>query len=87
MGKLGSGSRERRLETLTGPRGLADRVGFELAVRLAKFGFGISTEFPAALAQFAFREILPREVLRTRSQLSRCGPDTRRAALKSMMIV
>jgi hypothetical protein len=36
---------------------LADRVGFELAVLLAKFGFEISTEFPAAFAQFAFKEI------------------------------
>jgi hypothetical protein len=38
-------------------------VEFELAVRLAKFAFEFSTEFPASLAKFGFRENFAPEVL------------------------
>jgi hypothetical protein len=38
-------------------------VEFELAVRLAKFAFEFSTEFPASLAKFGFRENFALEVL------------------------
>jgi hypothetical protein len=37
----------------------ADWVGFELAVRLAKFGFEIPAEFPAPPSKLVFREIFP----------------------------
>jgi hypothetical protein len=39
------------------------QAGFELAVRLAKFGFEISTEFRALVAQLTFRENFAPEVL------------------------
>ena len=39
------------------------QAGFELAVRLAKFGFEISTEFRALVAQLTFRENFTPEVL------------------------
>ena len=41
----------------------AEQDGFELAVRLAKFTFEISTEFRALIAELAFRENFPHEVL------------------------
>jgi hypothetical protein len=42
---------------------MADQVGFELAVRLAKFAFEISTEFGAPVAKLAVRENFAPEVL------------------------
>jgi hypothetical protein len=42
---------------------LADRVGFELAVRSEKLAFEFSAEFRASLARFGFRENFAREVL------------------------
>lgn len=53
---------------------LADQEGFELAVRLPKFAFEISTEFPAPLAKPAFREIFPAEVLPPSLHPSLRGP-------------
>lgn len=40
---------------------VAERVGFELAVRLTKFGIEISTEFPPPLASLPFGENYPPE--------------------------
>ena len=42
---------------------VAERVGFELAVRLAKFAFDFSTEFPASSAKSGFGEKFAPEVL------------------------
>jgi hypothetical protein len=36
---------------------LAERLGFELTVRLAKFAFEFSAEFPASSAELGFGEI------------------------------
>jgi hypothetical protein len=49
---------------------LADQVGFELAVRSAKFAFEFSTEFPASIAKFGFRENFAPEVLDESIRLS-----------------
>ena len=53
---------------------LAEQVGFELSVRLAKFAFEFSAEFPASLAEFGFRENFAPEVLSARFHLSLQGP-------------
>ena len=42
---------------------VAEQVGFELTVRSPKFAFDFSTEFPASLAEFGFRENFAPEVL------------------------
>jgi hypothetical protein len=53
---------------------VADRIGFELAVRLAKFAFDFSAQFPASLAKFACGENFPPEVLSAKFHLSLHGP-------------
>ena len=44
-------------------KGLADRRGFELAVRLEEFAFEFPAEFPALFAKLGFRENFAPEVL------------------------
>ena len=51
-----------------------ERVGFELAVRLAKFAFEIPKEFPAQFAKLGFRENFAPEVLVARVHLGLQGP-------------
>ena len=43
---------------------MAERVGFELAVRAAKFAFDFSAEFTASVAKFGFGENFAPEVLK-----------------------
>jgi hypothetical protein len=43
---------------------VAERIGFELAVRSAKFAFDFSAEFPASVAKFGFGENFAPEVLK-----------------------
>jgi hypothetical protein len=52
---------------------LADRAGFELAVRPQKFAFEISTGFPASLTKIGLRENFAPEVLLASFRLSLCG--------------
>ena len=50
-------------EFLCKNKGLADRRGFELAVRLEEFAFEFPAEFPALFAKLGFRENFAPEVL------------------------
>jgi hypothetical protein len=49
---------------------MADRVGFELAVRSHKFAFEFSAEFSTSFAKFSLRENFAPEVLDERVRLS-----------------
>ena len=53
---------------------MADRTGFELAVRLGKFAFEFSVEFRTERGKLPFGENFEREVLDVNVRVSLRGP-------------